>query len=465
MCVFAVLLTLGSLAAAPAGADDDIPVWSTRLSDRVLLVHAGEVYTDMTIAVAGKGGLAVIDTGIAPSITAEYRKRIETEFGRSDFRYVINTHSHYDHVNGNQVFREARFVGHELCLAIMRRRVEEDKAAFIAFHKARIPGWEQTLEALDPESDEAQGMRETIYTYSKMCEDLGRDFTLIPPDITFNDRMTLDLGGVTLRLIYFGAGRHGGDDILVHCVEEKLVFSGDVFWAGSMQLAYKPGGDLPRWLEAMDDVLADEHGVDRIVTTHNGIMSREQLTLFRDYAADLWGSLESARASGLDYRAVESELAYDRKFTYIEASGLAPKQLREEHETNLRFLWLTLLGSKSGTAEISGAIEASGLEAALRRYDEIKGAAEDEYYFDERELNYHGYSYLGRDKFREAAEIFRIYTQRFPDSWRAYDGFAVACKRLGDTKAAIENYRKSLQLNPENEIVKMMLEELEKENK
>lgn len=40
--------------------------------------------------------------------------RLYPEFGRSDFAYVINTHFHFDHLDGNQVFPEAEVVAHEL---------------------------------------------------------------------------------------------------------------------------------------------------------------------------------------------------------------------------------------------------------------------------------------------------------------------------------------------------------------
>ena len=88
-------------------------IYTERYSDRVLIVHSGKIYFDQVICLASSKGLIMIDTGIAPSRTAEYRKIIEREFGRSDFIYVINTHFHFDHTSGNQVFRDAVIIGHE----------------------------------------------------------------------------------------------------------------------------------------------------------------------------------------------------------------------------------------------------------------------------------------------------------------------------------------------------------------
>lgn len=47
-----------------------------------------------------------------------------------------------------------------------------------------------------------------------------------------------------------------------------------------------------------------------------------------------------------------------------------------------------------------------------------------------------------------------------PDSWNAYDSLAEAYMKKGDKKSAIENYKKSLQLNPDNADGKTILEKL-----
>ena len=105
---------------APLLATDEVPTTFERHSERVLVVKTGKATYDKVIAIASKKGLVVIDTGIAPSLARKYRKIIEREFDRSDFLYVINTHYHYDHSNGNQVFADAEIIGHELSPTGMR---------------------------------------------------------------------------------------------------------------------------------------------------------------------------------------------------------------------------------------------------------------------------------------------------------------------------------------------------------
>ena len=92
-----------------------------RLNEKTLIVRAGTIYPDMVVAIASQKGIILIDSGISPTLSKEYRKIIEREFGRKDFAYVINTHHHFDHTNGNQVFNDAIIVAHENCAKEMEK--------------------------------------------------------------------------------------------------------------------------------------------------------------------------------------------------------------------------------------------------------------------------------------------------------------------------------------------------------
>ena len=88
--------------------------------------------------------------------------------------------------------------------------------------------------------------------------------------MTFRDRLTLDLGDLTLKLYYFGEGRYIGDNIIIHCPEEKLLFSGDLFYGGSMQIANQPEFDGERRNEVMNEALEDDTKVEYAYDWHHG---------------------------------------------------------------------------------------------------------------------------------------------------------------------------------------------------
>jgi tetratricopeptide (TPR) repeat protein len=79
---------------------------------------------------------------------------------------------------------------------------------------------------------------------------------------------------------------------------------------------------------------------------------------------------------------------------------------------------------------------------------------------DEDAINMLGYTYMMRDQLGLATAIFAYNVEAFPASWNVYDSLGEAYLKQGDKKKAIELYRKSLALNPENENGKMMLREM-----
>jgi len=81
----------------------------------------------------------------------------------------------------------------------------------------------------------------------------------------------------------------------------------------------------------------------------------------------------------------------------------------------------------------------------------------------ENDLNMAGYKLLELDKFDDAIALFKLNVHMFPDSWNVWDSLGEAYARNGDKEAAIENYKTSLELKPENENAKKMLIKLENE--
>jgi glyoxylase-like metal-dependent hydrolase (beta-lactamase superfamily II) len=455
------ILTL-SLTLAEIRADNEATIDFERFSDRVLIVKTGKVYFDQVIAIASERGLVLIDTGIAPSLTTEYRKIIEREFGRNDFTYVINTHYHFDHTSGNQVFPEAEIISHERCPEGMRQ-FNEGRQNFIASRRTRMAQLENQLKNLEPNSTAAQRLRDLLTTNKIMIDDLKNNYVLTLPTITFSDRMTLDLGDLKLNLIYFGEGRHTGDDIIIHCPEEKLLFTGDLFFRGSMLIAFSAQFDAPRWIEVLNKVLKNMNQVEWVYDAHNGRMPGKFIALWRDYLVDVWESLIAAKEEGLSFEAVQERFSYDEKFKYLEESGLEEEQLRRDHQQSLLFVWRCVSEIQSAATVLEQIISESGIEPALNKYQEMYSIGKEKYYFDETEFNRLGYRLLQGNKVSEAIEIFKLNVKMYPDSWNVYDSLGEAYMNAGEMELAIKNYEKSLEINPQNTNAIIMLKRIKKE--
>jgi CubicO group peptidase (beta-lactamase class C family) len=100
-----------------------------------------------------------------------------------------------------------------------------------------------------------------------------------------------------------------------------------------------------------------------------------------------------------------------------------------------------------------------GIESAIRQYD---GLRKNKVEFTESELNNLGYQLLGIKNIKATIEIFKLNAEAHPESFNVYDSLGEAYKINGDDKLAIENYKKSLELNPQNMNAVEMLKEIER---
>jgi tetratricopeptide (TPR) repeat protein len=84
-----------------------------------------------------------------------------------------------------------------------------------------------------------------------------------------------------------------------------------------------------------------------------------------------------------------------------------------------------------------------------------------EFKLDEVAVNAWGYDLMGENHLPEAIDVLKLNVQVYPGSWNAYDSLGEAYMKSGQKQLAIDNYKKSLELNPANDNGKDKLKELE----
>jgi CubicO group peptidase (beta-lactamase class C family) len=88
--------------------------------------------------------------------------------------------------------------------------------------------------------------------------------------------------------------------------------------------------------------------------------------------------------------------------------------------------------------------------AAVKQYHELKTKEAAGYDFREPELNMLGYQLLEMKRTKDAIEIFKLNVEAYPRAANTYDSLGEAYMINGDKELAIQNYKKSLELNPNN---------------
>jgi uncharacterized membrane protein len=91
-----------------------------------------------------------------------------------------------------------------------------------------------------------------------------------------------------------------------------------------------------------------------------------------------------------------------------------------------------------------------GVEQAIAQYRQLKATAASTYNFDEVQLNLLGYQLLRANKHEAAIRIFLLNIEAYPRSSNAYDSLGEAYLGARNKALAVANYRKAVQLNPNN---------------
>jgi dienelactone hydrolase len=122
--------------------------------------------------------------------------------------------------------------------------------------------------------------------------------------------------------------------------------------------------------------------------------------------------------------------------------------------------WFTNVRKMSVVQPVARTLREQGIAAAVKQYHDLKKDQAAAYDFEERELNSLGYALLGQGKVKESIEIFKLNVEAYPNGFNTYDSLAEAYMNANDREMAIRNYKKSLELNPQNTNAADMLKRL-----
>jgi CubicO group peptidase (beta-lactamase class C family) len=98
---------------------------------------------------------------------------------------------------------------------------------------------------------------------------------------------------------------------------------------------------------------------------------------------------------------------------------------------------------------------------AIEAYKKIKREKPDDNAVAEGRLNYIGYSLLEQKNIAAAIAVFKANVELYPQSWNVYDSLGEAYMANGENGLSVTNYKKSLELNPQNKKAVEMLKKLE----
>ena len=216
------LLTLAALAATSALGQMSQPMVSedtAKISDHVFAIMG---FPNIAIVVGSRATL-VVDTGLGPKNGAT-AARVATKLAPNNSKlFLTTTHFHPEHAAGEPGFP---------------------------------PGTILIRDAVQQQEMERHGQEMIdMFSHSPQNKELLAGVLLRPPDVVFDQEATIDLGGVTARLLWFG-GAHTKGDELTFVEPDRTLISGDVVQNKTMPNIYGDGGTPASWLAVLDKVAA-----------------------------------------------------------------------------------------------------------------------------------------------------------------------------------------------------------------
>jgi len=469
----AVLATAAATpAAAPtaaASADPAPEIGVERLGEKVIIVTDGGMGSQL--AVNAKNGIVVFDTGWCSRIARALRGKIEQEFGRRDFAAVVLTNQRLDYVGGGGAYEGVPVIAHARTAGALARQQADLRPhlqPLVDMWRWKEGAARQRLAGYAPGSPEARRDENWANVCQQMADDLSGDYALTTPTRTFDDRLSLDLGDMTLVLHYFGVGARGEAGLVARIPELGLLLFGRLLFHEQHTLPYlkvPPWRDLnvPHTLALLDEILADEARIATVVVT-SGPWPLDEIKARRRYLGELWEAAREAAARGATLAQAEEELSVDPRFAYLKEWPVWQRQgaewCGEEHQANVERFWGQF--QAYAAREIFRAFRGGGVRTGLAKYDELADGKGGAFIVD-----YSSFDSLAEalfyDGYEEAADaVARRNAQRFPDAWPVQLRLGERLRAVGDGAGALAAFRQVLALDPENVKAKQRIEELEK---
>jgi tetratricopeptide (TPR) repeat protein len=371
-------------------------------------------------------------------------------------------------IGGNAAYQEAIIVGHENIITKYSREksVKEELAELIKMWREKEGYSRNRLQNLEAGSDKALKEMNWMNKCITMADELETGFSLILPKISYNDKIALDLGNIKINLFWFGnAGSYQGLTMAVIPEEKTAIISKAIVYPeyhlAPYPFPYYGALDVPRWISMLELILEGGNPVDNIILSDSyEVYSRELMQSHLKYIRELWNRVNALESEGKTLQEIQDQLSLEKDFAFIKEmqvyKNMGDNWIRPQHEMHTRLFYL------QGKTLASEIIRDGGPESLKASIDKIKKAGSAIYY-DEISIDRIGFEWMNNGYISEAIEVYKLNAEVFPQSFSVFNSLGEAYMKNGEKIFAKKNFEKSLELNPQNENARRVLEQLTKD--
>jgi glyoxylase-like metal-dependent hydrolase (beta-lactamase superfamily II) len=281
--------------------------------------------------IVGDGESLLVDTLWDVKFTRVMLNAMRPLTDAAPLKYVVNTHADGDHWWGNQLVSGAEIITSQASYAEM---LTLKPGSMIAL--GRIGRLLSALKVL--------GADKVGHWFQAMVApyDFG-EVSPTPATRTFAGRLTLDVGGCSVRLFEAGpAHTHG--ELMVYLPDAGTLYSGDILFVGSTPVMW--AGPVENWIAALDGILDME--VDIIISGHGPVTDKEGVRLVKAYWEYVSGEVRGRYDRGMPAADAARDIALSQDFGQGPFAGWnSPERLMTNAHTIYRNL-----GGRTGPPSI-----------------------------------------------------------------------------------------------------------------
>jgi len=275
--------------------------------------------------------VVLVDDGTTPATARDLLADMKL-ITNKPIRYVVNTHFHYDHTDGNQIFGpDVQIVGHEYLGNAIRTRDILNSEPFQTFQTGRVAAVDALTKQIASEKDAAKktDLQKQLAAAQLLVEQL-KEVKPTPPNVTYTSKMILHEGPREIQFLFLGRG-HTGGDTFVYLPKERIICTGDMM---ETQPAYMGNAFFDEWiatlgaLKEMDFAIAlPGHG--------HPFTDKALITAFQDYLKDVTTQVAALRKQGLSPEEAAQKVdltAHAKDFPQITGPGAEIRGVRRIYE-------------------------------------------------------------------------------------------------------------------------------------
>ncbi len=227
--------------------------------------------------VVGDDGVMVIDTGMGPA-NAEIILREVRKITDKPIRYLVCTHFHPEHNYGAQAFPD------ETVIIYSRAQRDELAQKGIAYKELFVE------------------------LFGDRVRDLLEPVKLVPPDVTFESRADINLGGITAQLMYLGRPAHTIGDTLIYLPDSGVLFAGGLAPGRFFPIMADADSSGNGWIANLKDLENMNLDIQYVVGDHGDIGGREVLAEIKTYLVDLRARVLELKSRALPLNDIQETL-------------------------------------------------------------------------------------------------------------------------------------------------------------